>query len=133
MFSVPFSVLPSNRTNCFGDSPEGAMSIMASGLAYQHFRTVYRESFGSDLPHWVDKPHLFEKMPIVRMAARAGFRLFLAVLIEDELPDASVPRPPETPSNDLPTPQKRRLNMSADSVRIAHALDFASGDRQTVS
>ena len=97
MFSVPFSVLPSNRTNCFGDSPEGAMSIMASGLAYQHFRTVYRESFGSDLPHWVDKPHLFEKMPIVRMAARAGFRLFLAVLIEDELPDASVPPPPGNP------------------------------------
>ncbi len=102
------------------------MSIMASGLAYQHFRKVYRERFGTDLPHWVDKPHLFEKMPVVRMAARAGFRLFPAVLIEDELPDEPVPTAvPETPSNDFPTPQKRRLNMSADIVRITQALDYA--------
>ena len=89
------------------------MSIMASGLAYRHFRNVYRERFGTDLPHWVDKSHVFEKMPIARMAARAGFRLFPAVLIEDELSDEPEPAAtPETSNNDLPTPQKRRLNMS---------------------
>ena len=102
------------------------MRGMANGLEYQFFRKIYRQRFGTDLPVWVDNLGLFERTPVVRMAAKSKFRLFPAILIEDELcnqPQAVASHGIQ--DGDLPQPQKRRLNMSADVVRIAQAFDFA--------
>lgn len=102
------------------------MSLMANGLEYQYFRKIYRQRFGTDLPIWVDNLGDFERTPIVRMAAKAKFRLYPAILIEDEFCDQ-----PQAVAchgiqeGDLPKPQKRRMNMSADVVRMAQAFDFA--------
>ena len=102
------------------------MRGMANGLEYQFFRKIYRQRFGTDLPVWVDNLGLFERTPVVRMAAKSKFRLFPAILIEDELcnqPQAVASHGIQ--DGDFPKPQKRRLNMSADVVRIAQAFDFA--------
>lgn len=102
------------------------MRGMANGLEYQYFRKIYRQRFGTDLPIWVDNLGVFERTPVVRMAAKAKFRLYPAILIEDELCDQ-----PQAVAchgiqeGDFPKPQKRRMNMSADVVRIAKAFDFA--------
>ena len=60
------------------------MRGMANGLEYQFFRKIYRQRFGTDLPVWVDNLGLFERTPVVRMAAKSKFRLFPAILIEDD-------------------------------------------------